>query len=218
MITIAFDLDGTLVDSAPDILIAANRFLDEQGCEPLPAATLKSFIGNGIKKLAERVARARDLDPQDDARHAARVLELYEAAPTATSKLYPNVMETLTHLSDLGHRLAVCTNKPEATTHVMLQAFGIAHFFDTVIGGDTLPVNKPDPAPLLAALADADHHLRLMVGDSEVDAQTAVNAGVPFFLFTEGYHRGDLAAIPCKAQFSDFAELPMMLLDQRKAG
>ena len=211
MTRIAFDLDGTLVDSAPDILAAANRFLDELGREPLPAATLRSFIGNGIPKLTERVARARNLDPQDHATHTARLLEIYNAAPTATSNLYPNVTETLARLSDMGHRLSVCTNKPEATTLAMLDAFDIARFFEAVIGGDTLPTHKPDPAPLLAALSGDDIQDGLLVGDSEVDGQTAANAGVPFFLFTEGYHRGPLSEIPSAALFSDFAQLPSMI-------
>ncbi len=211
MKTIVFDLDGTLVDSAPDILAAANRFLDEHQRAPLPAATLRSFIGNGIPKLTERVAEARDLDPQEHAAHTARLLELYNSAPTETSKLFPNVVETLKQLAGMGYRLSVCTNKPESTTHVMLKAFDIAHFFDIVIGGDTLPTRKPDPAPLRAALSGTRPDDGLLVGDSEVDGQTAANAGMPFLLFTEGYHRGPLAEIQCKAQFSNFAQLPMII-------
>jgi phosphoglycolate phosphatase len=209
MAAVIFDLDGTLVDSAPDIHAAVNRLLADVGEAALSAQTVKGFIGNGVPTLVARVLAACGHAP-DPARHAewqAGFLRHYEADSATLTQLYPGVTEALSALLDEGHQLALCTNKPELPARHILRAFGLAGFFPVVIGGDSLPQRKPDPAPLLAA-ADGLAGPVLFVGDSEVDAETALAAQVPFLLFTEGYRKAPVHGLPHAALFDRFSDLP----------
>jgi phosphoglycolate phosphatase len=210
---IVFDLDGTLVDSAPDIHAAVNRTLAAHGHAPLALATVKRFIGNGVPVLIERVMDARAI-PAVDGRHArlTRSFEgFYGEAPAALTRPYPGVVEAVGALRAAGCALGVCTNKPASLAHAILAALGLDTAFGAVIGGDSLPVRKPDPLPLLAARRALGDGPCVYVGDSEVDADTAARAGLPFLLFRGGYARVPLAEVPCTAAFDAFAELPRLL-------
>ena len=202
---IVFDLDGTLIDSALDIHRAAARMLMGEGHAPLDVPTIISFIGNGLPKLVERVMKARGIDMAEFDRLSARTLALYNEAPTELSDLYPGVKECLIQLKTDGHRLGLCTNKPEEPARAILADFGVEDLFDVVIGGDTLPVKKPDPAPLHAAFKALGEGETLYVGDSEVDAETAQRAEVDFALFTEGYRKTPVDALKHAYRFSDFS-------------
>ena len=204
---VIFDLDGTLINSAPDIHAAVNRMLAEQHLPSLDLATVIGFIGNGLPRLVELVMQARGIDMARHAELTGVVLAFYSAASADLTVLYPNVRATLDTLKSTGYRLAICTNKPEAATHLVLDVFRLADYFDVVIGGDTLPQRKPDPAPLLATIARLGVDQSLYVGDSEVDAETARAAGISFALFTEGYRKTPITALPHDFAFSDFAEL-----------
>jgi len=206
-VNIVFDLDGTLIDSAPDIRAAANVMLAGEGAAPLDMATTISFIGNGIPKLVERAMRARDLPMADHARLTQAMLEAYDKNPATLTRLYDGLEALLPALREDGHRLGVCTNKPLAPTRQILDIFGITELFDVIIGGDTLTVKKPDPAPLLAAYDALGEGGRLYVGDSEVDAETAERANVTFALFTEGYRKVPVEKLPHELAFADFSEL-----------
>lgn len=207
MTAIVFDLDGTLIDSAPDLRAAANKMLASEGRGPLDLPTIISFIGNGLPKLVERAMRARDLPMERHAELCARTLAFYNAESTARTVPYPGLIAALEGLRGNGFALGVCTNKPEAPARDILDQLGMAPYFDAVIGGDTLAVKKPDPAPLRAAF-EALGRGGLYVGDSEVDAETAQRAGVPFLLFTEGYRKTPVEALPHLARFDHFDALP----------
>jgi phosphoglycolate phosphatase len=210
-VIILFDLDGTLIDSAPDIQAAANRMLAGEGLAPLDLPTITLFIGNGLPKLVERVMQARGLD---GARHKVLtqvVLDHYNAGASTLTRVYPGVVQALRALADAGHRMAVCTNKPEAPARAVLADLGLAGFFPVVVGGDTLSVNKPDPAPALACVQALGGGAAVYVGDSEVDAATAQAAGLPFYLFTEGYRKTSIAEMPHHAAFNGFADLPGLI-------
>ncbi|MGB8623715.1 MAG: phosphoglycolate phosphatase [Paracoccaceae bacterium] len=211
MRSVIFDLDGTLIDSAPDIHAAINRMLDEIGEEGLSDTDVRGFIGNGVAVLVERVMVARSL-PID--RHRALLdifMRHYNANPAELTTLYPNALNVLDGFRDRGMRMGVCTNKPEGPTRDILAAFELSRLFDVVVGGDTLPVRKPDPAPLHRAADVVGRDATVYVGDSEVDSETARSARLPFALFTEGYRKLPVEDLPHDAHFSDYAELPAII-------
>lgn len=218
MHAIIFDLDGTLIDSAPDIHAAVNRVMSDIQAPLFEFPQIKSFIGNGVPVLMQRVMAARDLDGADHATLTASFLDYYEADATTLTRPYPNAVEALKALKAQGHPLAICTNKPEGPTRSILAEFALSDLFETVIGGDTLAQKKPDPAPLQRAMADLGNGPAIFVGDSEVDAETAQRAGVPFALFTEGYRKSQLQDMPHGASFSDFADLQGALSALMPAG
>lgn len=211
MAIVVFDLDGTLIDSAPDIRAAANRMLAEQGMAGLDLATIIGFIGNGLPKLVERVMMRVGLDMARHADLTAITLAHYNAAATDLTQPYPGVVATLEALQQAGHVLALCTNKPEEPARIILRDLGIERFFDGVVGGDTLAVKKPDPEPLLHVIRALGDGPAIYVGDSEVDAETAQRAGVRFALFTEGYRKTPVGAIAHQDAFDDFAALPALV-------
>ncbi len=206
---ILFDLDGTLIDSAPAIHASVNHMLADLGAEPLGLAEVKSFVGNGIVVLTRRIIAARGLaQPLDDL--VAHLLRHYDTDAEAMTTLYPGVPQALQELHRAGHRMGICSNKPEGPARHILTHFGLDGLFVTIIGGDTVGVTKPDPAPLLAAKAALGGGPAVFVGDSEVDADTAVRAAMPFILFTEGYRKSPVAALAHQAAFRDFADLPVL--------
>lgn len=210
---LVFDLDGTLVDSAPDIHAAVARMLADEGRAPLDLPTVISFIGHGVPKLVERVIDHTGMNRADHARLTKSTLAHYNAAAADLTRPYPRVIRALEQLQAAGHALAICTNKPTLPAQTVLQGLGLDRFFPVLVGGDTLPVAKPDPAPLHHCIAQLGGGPTIYVGDSEVDAATAVAAGVPFALFTEGYRKSPVADLPHQAAFSDFNALPGLIAD-----
>ncbi|WP_138466837.1 phosphoglycolate phosphatase [Poseidonocella sp. HB161398] len=218
MTPIVFDLDGTLIDSAPDIHAAAAKMQAEAGLAPLGLARIRSFIGNGVPVLVERIMAAQDL-PSDPELHdalTARFLAHYDAAPAALTRPYPHVPAMLAELAAAGHPLGLCTNKPVGPSRAILAALGLGEVFAAVTGGDSLPLRKPDPMPLCATFA-ALGGKGIYVGDSEVDAATAGAAQVPFLLFTEGYRKTPVDELRHDAAFADFSALPGLVRALRKA-
>jgi phosphoglycolate phosphatase len=216
MIPVIFDLDGTLIDSAPDIHRVANEVLALEGLAAISFAQARSFIGNGVPVFVERAlaaqgAQGAPADPDRRDRMAAAFVARYETSHELTT-LYPGVPEALDSLAARGHPLGLCTNKPYGPTLAALRHFGLSGRFTAVVGGDSLPARKPDPAPLLHALALLGAPRAIFVGDSEVDAETARRAALPFALYTEGYRRDPIEAIRHAARFDDFAALPALVL------
>lgn len=212
---VIFDLDGTLVDSAPDLHAAMNLLLAERGVAPLDLPTLRSFIGNGVPTLVKRSFAARGL-PCEGAEHEAAIHTFhahYDADPVRLSTVYPGVRPLLDRLASEGVPMGVCTNKYEAGTRAVLDALGLAPYFGAAVGGDTLPVLKPDPAPLRLCAERLGVRLSetLYVGDSEVDAATAEAADVAFALFTGGYRRTPAEDIPAVLRFDGYDRLAAAL-------
>ncbi len=207
MTAIVFDLDGTLIDSAPDINAIANMVLETEGAAPISLDETRAFIGNGASVFVERMAVARDIaaDPARLARMHGQFEALYATA-CAHSRLYPGVQEMLAALKADGHVLGLCTNKPITPTRFVLDHFAVSDRFDVVLGGDSLPVKKPDPAPLLEVFSrlGAAEEDRLYVGDSEVDAETAGRADIPFALFTGGYRKTPVEELEHEVAFDHF--------------
>lgn len=203
-----FDLDGTLVDSAPDIHAAACAMLDDAGLPPISLAQARSFVGHGAPVFIERLAQALDLPPDPGLRQRLLdgFLARYETA-VQLSRLYPGVRGLLAALAAGGWRLGLCTNKPIGPTRAVLAHFGLGGTFSSVIGGDSLAVRKPDPAPLRHVIAELKAAHPVFVGDSEVDAETARTAGVPFALFTRGYRTTPVAELVHAHAFDRFDTL-----------
>lgn len=207
---LVFDLDGTLIDSAPDIHAACARMLADYGHAPLPPERIQAFVGNGAPRLVERVMAAVG----ESAGHGdwlARFLAHYAADPATLTRPYPGVPEALERLAAAGHALGLCTNKPEAPAREILRLLGLDHHFSVVIGGDSTPATKPDPLPLARAFEALPALPRLFIGDSEVDAATARALPVTFALFTEGYRKSPLADLPHDHAFARFADLPALV-------
>jgi len=206
---IVFDLDGTLVDSLADIAAAANRMLADQGYAPLPDKTIQRFIGNGLPKLVERVILHCGLNIERHSELTQVTLNHYSQASSAMTRPYPGVKDALRRLRAANIALGVCTNKPEAPARHILEVLDLAQFFDVVIGGDTVKSRKPDPAHLTATFeALGSNDARVFVGDSEVDAETAQRAQVPFLLYSEGYRKSPVSEFPHLASFDDYSRLP----------
>ncbi|UQY32732.1 phosphoglycolate phosphatase [Pseudomonas fulva] len=192
---VMFDLDGTLVDSVPDLATAVDRMLVELGREPAGVERVRQWVGNGARVLVRR-ALAGGLDHSavgeaetDEA--LARFLELYADCHELIT-LYPGVHELLEALSTAAVELAVVTNKPERFVAPLLEQVGLGGYFRWIIGGDTLPQQKPDPAALLQVmrLAGVSQEQSLFVGDSRSDVLAARAAGVPCVAVSYGYNHG----------------------------
>jgi phosphoglycolate phosphatase len=206
-----FDLDGTLVHSTADIRRALNHAMATLGLAPFTLAEVQGFVGNGVPVLIDRAMAARAVQgPGLHDRLLTAFLADYSAAPAALTRPYPGVAETLRRLVAAGHRLGVCTNKPLAPARAILADLGLLPLVAVVIGGDSLPLRKPDPAPLQATIAalGATVGSALFIGDSEIDADCARRAGVRFLLYTEGYRKSPVANLPHAAAFAAFADLP----------
>lgn len=208
MIPLIFDLDGTLIDSAPDIHATANRVFGALGAAPIPFDVVRGFIGNGVGVLVERLCGHLGLTGKVvHADLVANFLQHYETAFDLT-QVYPGVVAALDTLAAQGHPLGICTNKPEGPARAALHHFGLDRHMQVVIGGDTIATRKPHPTPLQAALAALGAETAIFVGDSEVDAATAKAADQPFALFTQGYRKTKAEALGAKLIFDDYAALP----------
>jgi phosphoglycolate phosphatase len=208
---VLFDLDGTLIDSAPEIHAATNRALASEGVPALTRAQVRSFIGNGVGVLLQRCLAA--LGRTDDALHGRLVKHFMADYETrfALTTLYPGVAEMLEALAAAGHPMGICTNKPAGPTRAVLAHFGLLRHFPVIVGGDSLAQRKPDPAPLRHALGLIGGGPAVFVGDSEVDAETAHATPLPFALFTGGYRTAAVANLAPAMAFDRHAELPEWL-------
>jgi phosphoglycolate phosphatase len=190
---VILDLDGTLIDSAPDLHAAANRVLAAAGRAPLDLPMVTRFIGDGVRKLVERAFAATGpaLTPAALDRATADFTARYEAAASVLTRPYPGVPETLARLRAAGMRLAVCTNKPAAAAGIVLRDLGLAPLLDAVSGGDSVANRKPHPDHVHDALAriGGTPAAAAMVGDSELDIAAGQAAGLATVAVTYGYAR-----------------------------
>ncbi|WP_194711994.1 phosphoglycolate phosphatase [Noviherbaspirillum soli] len=209
------DLDGTMVDSVPDIAAAANRMLAQLGAPPLPLQTVRSFIGWGVAHLVRQVlAHAPGVGPADEAGALAIFERHYIDCNGRHSTVFAGVQQGLAMLRGLGYALACVTNKPRPYTEPLLDALGLSPCFDTVACGEPALPLKPHPALLLAACSrlGVQPAQCVMVGDSGVDASAADRAGMPVYLVRYGYRNAAAPdAAPCNGYIDALDELPALL-------
>ncbi|HTT08327.1 MAG TPA: phosphoglycolate phosphatase [Gammaproteobacteria bacterium] len=194
---VLFDLDGTLVDSVPDIAYCIDQMLGELGRAPAGETQVRMWVGNGAERLIKRaLTRAMDAEPDDTAEYQrahARFLELYGEHTDELSRLYPGALEGLRYARSLGCPVGCVTNKAARFTEPLLRSLGIRGEFEIVVSGDTLARRKPDPLPLLhcADKCGARPAHSVMVGDSINDIQAARAAGFRIVCVSYGYNHGN---------------------------
>ena len=213
--TIVFDLDGTLVDTAPDLMSATNHALGLAGLEPVTLGELRPFIGRGSKAMIEAglVLRGKRVADEESRRLHDAFLAFYAANVAVGSRPFEGVPELLDQLLAAGARLAVCTNKYADLSRLLLQELGLAACFAAIAGRDTFAVCKPDPGHLTGTIAMVGGRAEraVMVGDSEVDIATAMAAKVPSVGVTFGYTTRPVRELGPTAVIDHFRELPAAL-------
>ncbi len=208
--TIVFDLDGTLVDTAPDLCAALHHALGSLGRPPVPADDVRHMVGHGARKLLERgLAASGDASPALVEAGVAPFLDYYAAHIADGSRPYPGVEAALDALAAAGCRLAICTNKPVAMSAALVAALGWQGRFAANLGFDSVPAPKPDPAHLLAAIAAAggDRADTVFVGDSITDTMTGRAAAVPVIAVSFGFSDRPVAELGADIVIDHYAEL-----------
>ena len=208
---VVFDLDGTLVDTLPDLHAAVSRLLTEAGLAAPSATEVRRMIGDGAKKLVERSltwSRGEASEAELEAAHE-RFLEIYNAAPCVDSRLFANVAAALERLAADATPLAVCTNKPQRPTELILSGLGIIGHFAAIVGGDAVERRKPHPDHLRLVLdrMGAAPERTIMVGDSKNDLAAARGCGLACILVDYGYSAEPVETLGADRVVSDFAEL-----------
>jgi phosphoglycolate phosphatase len=209
--TIVYDLDGTLADTAEDLMAALNAVLGSRGLAPLPVESARSMLGAGARVLIKRgfAASGRALDPPTLEASFADFLAHYNAHIADRTQLYPGVKNALAVIARLGWRQAVCTNKLEGSAKLLMTKLGVADLFAFICGQDTFGVGKPDAAPLLKTIAASGgaSERAIMVGDSITDIKTARAAGLPVIAVDFGYTDVPVAELGPDRVISHFDEL-----------
>ena len=209
---VVFDLDGTLIDSAPDLRFALNRLLNNEGRRELSLDEVIGMIGDGVPKLVERGFQATGSVPETDtlAERVSVFVSDYEINATVHTKLFPGAFQVLEALRDAGVLIGLCTNKPVQATREILAEFEVEGLFNSVVGGDTLGgIRKPDPRHLQAVLDELNVSAgdAVMVGDSANDIAVAKNAGVKAIAVSFGYCHGPVSELDADAVIDHFDNL-----------
>jgi phosphoglycolate phosphatase len=219
---LVFDLDGTLIDTAPDLVDTLNVIFAREGLRPVPFETARNFIGGGARAMIARGAEAegRVLSPIKLEQMFADFLAHYGEHVADRSRPFPGLIDALDELAAAGHRFAVCTNKLERLSLLLLDALALSHRFTAICGQDTFGIQKPDPEVLRRTIkaAGGDPQRAIMIGDSATDIRTARAAGVPVIAVDFGYSERPVAEFEPDRIISHFTELPAAIAATAPAG
>ncbi|MBS0959448.1 MULTISPECIES: HAD hydrolase-like protein [Acetobacter] len=209
-----FDMDGTLIDSLPDLADCARQLLSSYSFPEVTDTEVRAMIGNGVAALVERLLasalrKGADVGSISPAEACERFMEFYTPRATRYSRLFPGTEETLKTMRAQGWRLAVCTNKPEVAALAILERFGLFELFSCVGGGDSFPARKPDPVHLLGTIkkADGTPEQSVMIGDMSPDLIAARSAGCRSLFAAWGYGGPELAEM-ADMQVADMHDVP----------
>jgi len=202
--TVAFDLDGTLADTAPDLAAALNHALGKLGRPQVDPESVRHLVGHGARAL---LGKALGGDETLIEQGLPIYLNYYAAHICVGTTRYPGLEDAMDKLAARNVKLAICTNKPGRLTHLLIDALGWRGRFAAIVGADTLAVKKPDPLPLREAIARAGGGRAVFVGDSITDADTARAAGIPFVAVSFGFSDRPVEALGADAVIDDYAEL-----------
>ena len=212
--TIVFDLDGTLVDTAPDLLASLNAVLTRAGHRAVVPSELRNLVGHGVRKLFERAfaETGAEVSPEQLTKYCEEFMVHYRANIARESRPFPGVPETLKRLADCGVSLGVCTNKPQDLTELLLTQLKLAHYFMAVIGsgGAGAGFNKPDARHIYAVIdaMKGERGRTVLVGDSPVDVAAARAANIPVIVMSYGYTPTSAHELGADLVLDDFAEVP----------
>ena len=222
--TVVFDLDGTLVDTAPDLITALNHVLEREGLPPVPLHSARNMIGAGARKLIERglELEGRFASVEDISRLTGDFIDYYAAHIADVSRPFEGLEGALDDLQTQGYRFAVCTNKLEWLSKLLLDQLGLSSRFSAICGADTFGVSKPDPVILQQTVARAGGQLAstIMVGDAGPDIGVARRAGIPVIGVEFGYTDVPIADLKPDRLINHMRELPAAvhsLMVQRKS-
>ncbi len=217
--SVIFDLDGTLVDTAPDLCHALNHVLENAGKAPVTLDVMRSFVGQGARKMIEQglIESGIDPDPAHFEGYIQQFLAYYRTNIAVESKPFPGVIDAIETLRGEGVKCAVCTNKSEALSLQLLEHLDLMHLFSAVLGSDSVPAYKPDPGHLLSTIAriNGDPQKSLMVGDSITDVKTARAANIPIIVVDFGYTKikpADLGGDHLMSHYDELGDATRKLL------
>lgn len=207
---VIFDLDGTLVDSAPDIAAALNEVLGRRDLPPFTLEKVKEMVGGGIPALIRRALEAHGVQAHDIEPLVADMVGVYAGRATVLTALYEGAEDVLVRLRDEGVKIALCTNKLQEITDIIMRDLGVAGYFSSVIGAKEGRPRKPDPQALQAVLDELglEAHQAVMVGDSGADAGAAKAANMPLVMASFGYCPRPVEEFEPDAVIASFGELP----------
>ena len=213
--TIVFDLDGTLIDSVPDVGAAMNRMLVGAGYPQIADKHVRDYVGWGARAMIEKALATAGVQAEEDEieRRLSEYLAFYRAAPADRTIVYPGVREVLDKLRAEGTPMGICTNKPHAMSELVLEALDMSRYFSAVLGGDAARHRKPDGRHVheTLRLMGAEGTSAVMIGDSETDMAAGRDAGLPVIAVTYGYAHGDPAKLDADIFIDRFGDLPAAL-------
>ena len=213
--TLVFDLDGTLVDTAPDLIRTLNHILGEAGIPAAPDEKIRPFISYGARRIiAEGLALVEEKSSEDRLDTLfEKFLDHYGNNVAVDSAPYPNLIDMLNEASNAGATLGVCTNKRESLSRTLLRELGMHDHFKAILGRDTLDVFKPDPRHLTETIlrCGGNETSAIMIGDSSTDVNTAKAAGIPVVAVTFGYSEHPAHTLGADAVIDDYSELMAIL-------
>jgi phosphoglycolate phosphatase len=211
---IAFDLDGTLVDTAPDLVRALNDVIEPRGIEAVPLDDVRAMVGRGAKAMIRRAYERVD-SPIEDAELSVlfeAFIASYHADIAAKSRVFPGVVETLNALKAAGANLSVCTNKPSTLADALIGELGLHHYFSRIIGPERTRAKKPAADHLMSALGSS-YQRGALVGDSQPDVDSARAAGIPSIIMSYGYSERPADSLGADRVIHAFRDVPEALIE-----